>query len=125
MREILERDAFLTNWYAEKPLPNSVIDRGHPLYRHHLRFAALGWNLHEHCWRHDKIDAFCVSVSLVRQKPALDQWNFFLGGGAAPGYAAASARAFAEATWLYRSWHRLYAEVDTRADEPRRHFLRR
>jgi ribosomal protein S12 methylthiotransferase accessory factor YcaO len=94
--ELLERDAFLAAWYADRPLPVTPIARGHRLYPLARRFAAEDWELREHCWVHDRVPAVFVGLSLTRNAPARDQWNFFFGSGAAPGADEAQDKALNE-----------------------------
>jgi hypothetical protein len=103
--ELLERDALLSCWYADARLPVSRIDSSHPLYRASSKLAAVGWELNEHRWLHDKLRAACVAISLIRRRPEQRQWNFFLGGSASPRTSDAVRRAFSEVTRLYRSYH--------------------
>lgn len=94
--ELLERDAFLAAWYSDRPLPVTPISRGHRLYPLARRFAAEDWELREHSWGHDRVPAVCVGLSLTRNAPARDQWNFFFGSGAAPGADEAQDKALNE-----------------------------
>ena len=111
--ELLERDAFLTNWYSDRPLPVTRIEVLHPLFSVGERLAAEGWELFEHHWPHDLLPAHCVSIALVRREHLADGWNLFVGGGSAPSYDAARARALAEAEWLRGAWPGMFEQVDT------------
>jgi hypothetical protein len=111
--ELLERDALLSRWYAGATLPVTVITAEHPLHLPAKRLAEQGWDLNENIWVHDKVPAACVSLALVRRRPLHNQWNFFLGGAAAPTCTDARARAFNEATRLFRNFHAESFGVDT------------
>ena len=110
--ELLERDAFLTSWYAGRALPHAAITRGHPLFALATRLDRAGWRLTEHAWAHDKVDAACVYLSAIRKSPVADGWNFFLGGGAAPTRREAIAKAATELLRMFRTWQGAYQVVD-------------
>lgn len=110
--ELLERDAFLTSWYAGRALPHASIGRGHPLFTLATRLDRAGWRLTEHAWTHDKVDAACVYLSAIRKQPVADGWNFFLGGGAAPTRREAIAKAETEFLRMFRTWQAAYQVVD-------------
>lgn len=110
--ELLERDAFLTSWYAGRALPHASISRAHPLFRLAARLDRAGWRLTEHAWTHDKVDAACVYLSAIRKQPVADGWNFFLGGGAAPTPREAIAKAETELLRMFRTWQGAYQVVD-------------
>jgi hypothetical protein len=111
--ELAERDALLARWYAGVALPVTEIAARHPLRAPALQLAEQGWELHEHVWVHDKVDAVCVTMALVRLRPLRDHWNFFLGGAARPSLRAARAKAFDESIRLFRSFHTAPWVVDT------------
>ena len=101
--ELLERDAFLTNWYSDSELPVTKIDHAHDLAGYKKIFHRMGWQLREHAWRHDRVKAFCVSLSVIREEPIRGQWNFVLGGGAAMTLREARSKALVEALRGFRS----------------------
>ena len=105
--ELLERDAFLTSWYAGRALP--ATDATSPLAR---RFSKAGWRLREHAWKHDKVDAACVYLSAIRREPRADGWNFFLGCGAAPSHREAAAKATNELLRMFRAFQADYDRLD-------------
>jgi ribosomal protein S12 methylthiotransferase accessory factor YcaO-like protein len=105
--ELLERDAFLTSWYAGRALP--ATDATSALA---TRFARTGWRLREHAWKHDKVDAACVYLSAIRRQPRADGWNFFLGCGAAPSHREAVAKATNELLRMFRTFQADYDRLD-------------
>jgi ribosomal protein S12 methylthiotransferase accessory factor YcaO len=108
--ELLERDAFLTHWYAGRPLPCRDPDNALA-----ARFARAGWKLREHSFRHDKVEAACVYLSVIREQPIADGWNFFLGCGAAPTYREATTKATNELLRMFRTWQAAYDVLDQSA----------
>jgi len=110
--ELLERDAFLTSWYAGRAMPTADVGRGHPLSALATRLARAGWRLREHAWKHDKVDAACVYLSALRTEPRADGWNFFLGCGAAPSHREAAAKAASELLRMFRTWQADYDRLD-------------
>ena len=109
--ELLERDAFLTSWYAGRALPHTSIKHGHRLFTLAGRLDRAGWRLAEHAWTHDKVDAACVYLSVIRKQPVTNGWNFFLGGGAAPTRREAIAKAETELLRMFRTWQAAYQVV--------------
>jgi hypothetical protein len=112
LSEVIERDAFLTCWYAGRAMPTAEVGRGHPLHALATRFRKAGWRLREHAWKHDKVAAACVYLSAIRQQPRVDGWNFFLGCGAAPSYREAANKATNELLRMFRTWQVAYDKLD-------------
>jgi hypothetical protein len=110
--ELLERDALLSNWYSNVPLPARSIAASHLLEREAQLLAEHGWDAREHHWVHDILGVHCVAISLVRRTPRHSQWNFFLGSAARIEYRQAMASAFAEALRQFRAYQAEF-RVDT------------
>ncbi len=111
--ELLERDAFLTNWYSAAPLPDNDVSPGHPLWAAKVKLREAGWALRQHAWRHDLAPAFCSMVSLTRSTQVDGQWNFFIGGGASFDFNTACLRSLKEAMYLFSFYQSVAQNVDT------------
>lgn len=110
--ELLERDAFLSNWYSAHSLPETRLEAGSVLATASRALAKAGWRLRQHLWRHDLAPAYCAMVTLTREPVVAGQWSFFIGGGASYDRDAALRRALREAIFLSTHHQQTAERVD-------------